>query len=102
MAGPKASQVDIKDVALFLSRGYSGSDGQAAARRPKLLNQRTSCPLPGKFPVGMFNPAAAHPPVSKMLPVPLTVTLSTTIAKHEWPLLALFTAPLKVTLAWGR
>jgi hypothetical protein len=33
---------------------------------------------------------------------PVDQWLSTTIAKHEWPLLALFTAPLKVTLECGR
>src|SRR4029077_541977 len=67
-----------------------------------LVPQRTSCALLGRFPVGIDKPCAAHPPVSRMLPVPLINTLSTTIAKHDWPLLALFTAPLKVTLECGR
>jgi hypothetical protein len=50
---------------------------------------------------GIDKPWAAHPPVCRMLPVPLTNTLSTTIAKHDWPLLALLTAPPKVTLECG-
>jgi len=50
----------------------------------------------------MDKPAAPHSPSSfKMLPVPSIVMLSTTNTKHEWPLLDLFTAPLKVTLACG-
>jgi hypothetical protein len=52
--------------------------------------------------VGIVNPAALHPPLSVMSPVPLMVTSSMTITKQDWPWLDLLTAPLIVTLAWGR
>ena len=51
---------------------------------------------------GITRPAVLQPLWDSMLPVPLIKRLSTTRTKQELPLLDLFTAPLKVTLAWGK
>jgi hypothetical protein len=50
----------------------------------------------------MLTPAAAQPPVDRMLPVPLMAILLATSTKQDWPLLDLLTAPLNVAFALGR
>jgi hypothetical protein len=58
--------------------------------------------LPGTVVFGITNPAGMHPPFGKIIPVPFTVMSLTTIAKQDWPKPALLTAPLRVTLEFGR
>ena len=64
--------------------------------------QFTNLPPLGTLAVGMFRPAAAQPPCSRMSPVPLMVMSSMTMTKQDLPLLDLFTAPLSVTLECGK
>jgi hypothetical protein len=52
--------------------------------------------------VGIPNPACTHSPFGKIIPVPFTVMSLTTKAKQDLPKPALFTAPLRVTLEFGR
>src|SRR5690348_8494037 len=62
----------------------------------------TNCPRMATGLVGIVSPAASQPPVSKMAPVPAMYTVLATITKQEAPKLDLFTAPLNVTLEFGK
>ena len=70
--------------------------------RPFAVKKETSDALPGTVVVGIVNPAGMRSPFGKIIPVPFTVMSLTTIAKHRTLQPALFTAPLRVTLEFGR
>ncbi len=70
------------------------------AREPRF--HKTNVALPGIVVEGIDNPAGIHSPFGRIIPVPFTVMSLTTIAKQDFPNPALFTAPLNVTLEFGR
>src|SRR5579872_2657188 len=82
-----------------LAKPAPATGGHCLSRPGGHLLQPTSWPRPGCWPVGMVSPAEGQPSCSRIEPVPLIVTVLTTMAKHEKPLLDLLTAPLNVSLA---
>src|SRR5689334_18295977 len=87
----------------LLRRRRTGRIALARANDSNMFaSHRTNWGRPGMVAMGIVNPAALHPPLSVMSPVPLIVMSFMTMTKQDWPWLDLFTAPLIVTLAFGR
>src|SRR5437660_536710 len=84
------------------SMNFLGQIGGMEIIRARSSHYPTSCPRMATGLVGMESPAAAHPPVSKIAPVPATYTVFATSTKQEAPKLDLLTAPLNVTFECGR